>query len=134
VVLTFAVLYAVSVLAGVLTRSPGFSAMIALGVWGASSAIVNLHNTIRAALFGTEAPDWVVKLFDFCYTVLPKTTDLKLLGRYALSHSYLSPDMYARTFGRDLPNVDWAFSLGTTAAFTAAMLILAAWRFRRADF
>ncbi len=134
IVLTFAVLYSVSVLTGVLTRSAGLSAMIALGVWAVSGIIVGFHHSIRMALFGAELPDWTIKALDVCYAVLPKTTDLKLLSTYALSHSYLSPGMYARTFAKELPNVDWTFSLGTTAAFTAAMLILAAWRFKRADF
>jgi len=134
IVLVFAVLYSVSVLAGVVTRSAGLSGMIALGVWGLSGIVVNLHNRIRMMLYGAEVPSWLVTTFDACYTVLPKTTDLSLLSTYALSHSYLSPGMYARTFGRELPSVDWTFSLGTTAAFTAAMLALAAWRFRRADY
>jgi ABC-type transport system involved in multi-copper enzyme maturation permease subunit len=134
VIATFAVLYSVSVLAGVVTRSAGLAGMIALGVWGLSGLIVNLHQQLRLMLYGAELPQWLLSTLDVSYTVLPKTTHLALLSTYALSHSYLSPGMYTRTFGRELEHVDWTFSLGTTAAFTAVMLALAVWRFRRTDY
>jgi ABC-type transport system involved in multi-copper enzyme maturation permease subunit len=134
VLATFAVLSSVSVLVGVVTRSPGAAAMIAIGVWAVSGVVVGLHHTIQTMLYGTEVPDLLKRIFEWGYVILPKTTDLTHLNTYALSRSYLSPEAFVRTFGRELPPVDWVFSLGTTAAFTAVMLGLAAWVFRRKDY
>jgi hypothetical protein len=64
----------------------------------------------------------------------PKTSDLTSLNDYFLSRSHLSEAAYQRAFAGQIPKVDWLWSLGTTAAFTAAMLALAIWLFRRRDY
>lgn len=130
----FAVLYAVSVLVGVLTRSAGAAALVALGVWGLSTIVVEIRHTMKMLLWGADLPGWFVTLVDVSYLVLPKTNDLIALNTYALSRSNLSPDMYARTFGTALPPIDWAYSLGSTGLFVALMLGLACWRFWRRDY
>ena len=134
IVLMFAVLYSVSVLAGVLTRSSGLAALAALGVWGLSGIVVGLHHTIRMMLFGVDLPRWLVRTIEILYAVLPKTRDIAILNTYALARSHLSPEAFARTFGRELPPVDWVMSLGSTAIFTACTLAAAAWFFARRDY
>jgi len=130
----FAVLYAVSVLAGVLTRSAGLSTLVALGVWGASSIVVGVRHSLGDLFAGAEIPQMVKTSLEVAYTVLPKTKDLGLLNTFLLSRAQLSTDAFGREIGGILPDVDWARSLGTTALFTAAMLALAVWIFRRKDF
>ncbi|MBN1420222.1 MAG: ABC transporter permease subunit [Planctomycetes bacterium] len=131
---TFAVLYSVSVLAGVLTRSSGLSALAAIGVWWVSSIIVDLRHQLRMFFTGADPPRALERAFDIAYAILPKTKDLGHLNTFALSRAQLSPDAFARTVGEVLPRIDWVYSLGTTAAFTAAMLALACWRFSRKDY
>ena len=76
---------------------------------------------------------WLVTTVEAAYTVLPKIKDLDAMNRLALSQGHLSDHARARSFGQ-LPEIDWVFSLGTTAAFTAVMLGLAVWLFRRRDY
>ena len=85
-------------------------------------------------IFGANVPSSLVRAFDIGYVILPKTKDLSLLSTYALSKSHLSEAAFERTFARILPEVDWFFSLGTTALFVACMLGLAAWIFHKRDY
>jgi len=119
---------------GVLTRSSGLSALAAIGIWGATSIIVDVRHQLRMFFMGAEPPRALESALEVAYTILPKTKDLGHLNTYALSRAQLSPDALAHSLGQVLPEIDWAYSLGTTAAFTAAMLALAAWRFSRKDF
>jgi hypothetical protein len=133
----FAVLYSVSVLAGVLWRSAGLASLLTLGLWGASSAVVGVKHALAQGLFeifgGDDAPRWLVSTVDVLYGILPKTADLKTFNTLFLARSHLSPEALKRTFADALPPVDWVFSLGTTAAFAVVMLALACWVFQRRD-
>ena len=129
----FAVVYSVTVLFGVLTRSFGASALLSIGVWWVSSIIVQLKQSLPMML-GDEVPAGVQKAFDVAYAVLPKTSDIGALNIVLLSRSQLSEEAYQRQFGAQMPSIDWAFSLGTTAAFVAVMLGLAVWVFGRRDY
>lgn len=129
---SFAVLYAVAVLAGVATRSSGVSILIALVVWFVSSTVVSARHAIRGPL-AAHVPPWVDSVVEGAYAVLPKVKDLDYVSMFALSQSHMSEGARARHFGV-LPDIDWAFSIGTTAAFTAAVLAAAVWLFRRRDY
>lgn len=133
----FAVIYSVAVLMGVLTRSTGVSALVAIGVWWISSSVVTAKYAVEQML-GRESeqiPGSLRTAVDVAYKVLPKVKDFDFLTVEFLSRSHLSEQAYQRTFAGQIPDdIDWTFSLGTTALFTAAMLGLAMWRFARRDF
>jgi ABC-type transport system involved in multi-copper enzyme maturation permease subunit len=130
----FAVIYSVAVLVGVLTRSGTVSALVALAVWGTSSTMVAIKHNLRLLYRGQPVPEWLQTTLDVLYGMAPKTSDLTSLNDYFLSRSHLSEAAYQRAFAGQIPKVDWLWSLGTTAAFTAAMLALAIWLFRRRDY
>jgi ABC-type transport system involved in multi-copper enzyme maturation permease subunit len=129
----FGVLYTVSTLAGVLTRSSGVASLATLCVWGLSSVVVNTRQVLPAMFGQSKPPGWLGRTLDTLYTILPKTTDIAHVNSHFLSRSHLSPEALRRTLP-DLPRVDWLHSLGTTAAFAALMLGLAVWVFRRRDY
>jgi len=131
-VASFAVLYAVAVLAGVVTRSSGVSTLIALAVWFMSSIVVSARHALHGPLAG-HAPEWVKSSVEVLYGVFPKIKDLDALSTLAMAQSHLSTAARARQFGA-LPDIDWAFSILTTVGFTALMLALAVWLFRRRDY
>lgn len=128
-VFAFAVLYAVSVLVGVLTRSAGIATLVALAVWFLSSIVAGLR-AVPATELGL--PKWVADAVALSYAVLPKLEDLDTLTTTLLARAHLSDAARARMFSQ-LPEVDWWFSLGTTTLFAAAVLALAVWVFRRRD-
>ena len=130
-VTAFAVLYSVSVLVGVLTCSSGIATLVALAVWFLGSVVVGARHAVDA--FGSDVPAWLGDGLEVAYLVLPKIEDLDLLSTSLLARAHLSDAARTRILGV-LPEVDWAFSLGSTAAFTAAMLALAVLAFRRRDY
>jgi ABC-type transport system involved in multi-copper enzyme maturation permease subunit len=131
---TFAVLYSVSVLLGVLTRSAGLASLAAIGVWGASSVVVGLRHSIHAMFGRDEVPALLDTAIRVAYAILPKTKDLSLLNTYMVSRANLSESAYGREIALAVPDVDWVYSIGTTGLFTAAMLGIAVWFFRRKDY
>lgn len=131
---SFAVIYTVSVLAGVITRSSTVAALCAIFVWGTSSTLIAIRDGMKLLYFGQMAPEWLRTTLDILYDLAPKTSDLNTLNTYFLSRSHLSQAAYQRAFAQRMPHVDWAWSLGTTAVFGMVMLALAGWYFRRRDY
>lgn len=131
---TFAVIYSISVLVAVVTRSGVVSALAATGVWWFSSIVVSVHHQIRQMAWGADLPGWLETSIDTLYALLPKTTDLALLNQVALSRSSLSEEAQSRLFRGEWLEVDWVASLSSTAAFTAVCLAVAVWIFRRKDY
>jgi hypothetical protein len=126
----FAVLYSISVAVGVLTRSSGLAALATLGVWFVSGALAGVRRELGREF---EAPHWFARALETLYTILPKTGDLDELNKVFLSQAHLSEDALRRATMLEPAPVDWAFSLGTTGAFTVAMLAIAVWVFGRRD-
>jgi len=130
----FGVIYSVSVLVGVLTRSGTLAALLAIFVWGTSEVLIAIRHGLKTMYMGQAVPAWLQNTLEVLYGLAPKTGDLIALNTHFLSRSHLSEAAYQRTFAGQVPKIEWAWSLGTTAAFTAAMLLLAVWFFRRKDY
>jgi ABC-type transport system involved in multi-copper enzyme maturation permease subunit len=133
-VLSFAVIYSLVVFMGVLTRSGTIAGLLGVGTWWIAETTHMVRHALRLGGEWDGLPGWGQGLLNTTYWVLPKTQDLGLLNRMVLSKSELSPEAYDRLFGFVLPEVDWWFSVGTTAAFAVAMLGLAMWVFKRRDY
>jgi ABC-type transport system involved in multi-copper enzyme maturation permease subunit len=130
----FAVFHSVSVLVGVLTRSGGLSGLAAIGVWGLSSAVVGVRQGLKVMFQGEEVPAALKTSLDVAYYILPKTKDLASLNTTFLSRSHLSPQAAERVLPAEFLQVDWTFSIVTTALFALFMLALAVAFFRRRDY
>ncbi|MBL8900987.1 MAG: ABC transporter permease [Planctomycetes bacterium] len=127
----FAVLYAPLVLVGVITRSANVAGLAGLGVWWTSSMIVTFYDFSSGFAEYSAGVRGTMKVL---YTVVPKTSHIADLGQRWLIEARLGgPDGVGRMLD-DVQQFDWAFSLGTTVAFTVACLALACWRFRRTDY
>ena len=128
----FAVIYSIATLVGLWSRSAGLSALIAVGVWMIAGAVATARQLSKG--FGMfKMPEWLDRGLETIYTILPKTSDLSAMNTVFLAKAWLSPEARARVMLSDPPHIDYAFSFGTTAAFTVAMLALACWLFRRRD-
>lgn len=131
-VVQFAVLYSIATWIGLWSRSGGLSALVAIGIWMIAGAIAGVRQASKGLGF-LKMPDWVDRTVETVYTILPKTSDLSSLNTVFLAKAWLSPEARARVALADPPHIDYLFSLGTTALFTAAMLGLACWIFERRD-
>src|SRR5262249_42821736 len=74
----FAVLYSVAVLVGVWSRSAGLSALVAIGIWASAAAIASVRR-VSSDLGRFKMPEWLDRLLDAIYLILPKTSDVGLL-------------------------------------------------------
>jgi hypothetical protein len=128
----FAVVYSVSVLSGVLTRSSAVSALLAVAVWGLSGLVLLARQMLKM-MDPADVPQSATAALDAAYAVVPKTGDLARLNEVFLARSNLSPGAMHRAMLDKMVDVNWSYSLGTTALFTAVVLAFAAWSFRRRD-
>ncbi|MBX9584251.1 MAG: ABC transporter permease [Gemmataceae bacterium] len=149
----FAVLYSVSTLAGVLTRSTLF-AILATGLaWGlfwvvgkANDGVQNLKAVeadMRAKMPTAPVdpdgpmwgfvPRWLFAPITAVHAVTPRTYELdSRLGR-VIAEGVLTPYQLGKQGYDKPPREDWAEMLGVSAAFVVLMLGLACWRFETRD-
>jgi ABC-type transport system involved in multi-copper enzyme maturation permease subunit len=149
----FAILYAVSTLFGVLTRSTVVCILMTCFVWFVLWIVGLLHQWVAAAASPARPaamarhdaldedgaarfapPGWLANTVQVFYTVLPRTGDLGLLTTQLLSEELLS-DSERRQRRLELePPFRWAETLTVSGAFIAIMLGLACWRFATKDY
>mgnify|MGYP001007260392 CR=1 FL=1 len=139
----FAILYSVSTLCAVLTRSVIASILITCGAWFLFFIVGALHGVYEQQRMvetidnvpeekrSSTAPFWsVVRVLHF---VLPRPNDVENLGTQALmAHFIPSRPELARV--RELSSITWGESLAVSCGFIVVMLGLASWRFARKDF
>jgi ABC-type transport system involved in multi-copper enzyme maturation permease subunit len=150
----FAVLYAISTLFGVLTRSTVVCILLTLVVWAGLFAIARVY----AFVHPPEAPSGIealmaaqggagvnrqrrhseegtfVRAVDVAHAILPRTDDLGGLSTQLISQELLSSsERTMRGFTQQRP-VNWIESVGVSLAFIAVMLGLACWRFATKDY
>jgi ABC-type transport system involved in multi-copper enzyme maturation permease subunit len=134
---TFAIIYAMSTLVAVLTRSP-IAAMIVSIVFMLFLYIVGQVKTafdgIRAGGRGERMPEWAFTLVDTLNNVLPRYKDLDKLTSKLISDGTLT-DAELRATGLaaiDFPS--WSGTFGVSLAFIALMLALSCLRMVRRDY
>jgi ABC-type transport system involved in multi-copper enzyme maturation permease subunit len=150
----FAVLYSVSALFGVLTRSPIVSILMTILVWGFLFLLGWIHSGLEATrktppavanLAGREAPggespmqrrfpEWVYVTVDTLHYVMPRTRDLTHLNSQLIIRGVLLDDNPRLRELNKEPPFNWTESLTVSGIFTAVMLGLACWRFGTRDY
>jgi len=148
----FAILYAVSVLAAVLTRSALVAILVALLAWGGFSLAGYLNgkiNTARAEegklrqMMGPDAPPAdggsalglprnAETAIHFAARALPRGWDLDTQSARAIAHGVLTEqEIKKRNLDEELPS--WAETVGVSLGWIALLLGLACWRFEARD-
>jgi hypothetical protein len=130
--LHFAVFYAASALLAVLARSTAVCMAGSLGFWAGCWWVNNARNTAWAVTDGAwGAGRWLLEL---AYWALPKPADLNWL----LFHTLQGEKYFVQILDyRSLESrgaVQMELSVFTSLAFAVGLLLLAALRFRRADY
>ena len=134
----FALLYAVSVLIGVLTRSP----IVALSVtilmwmllWGVGWAYVGLTEFRNSPTKGEGVPQSVYMTVDALHFALPRTKDLDVTMTRVISRNLLTAAEIKKRNLDKLPQVIWYESLLASAGFLTVTLGLACWWFVTKDY
>ena len=136
----FAILYSVSTLIGVLTRSPIVSILVTLVVWFGLWMAGAFHQTLVAfdkdpafKSFRDEIPNWIYSTVDTVHFVLPRTSDLDVLNMHLVGTVLTDQQRREKGF-YSLPDVNWPESVIVSLVFIAIMLGLACWRFSRKDY
>lgn len=132
----FAILYAFSVLLGVLTRSSLTSILVTIGLWFILFLINQAFSLVHLPVMQKrieENASWVIPLVDSVYYVLPKPSTLSQLNNALLMQSYGSEEML-QLQREAISKISWSDTLSTSLAFIAVMLGLACWRFSRRDY
>lgn len=151
VVLTFvfAIVYSVSVLAAVLTRSTIFAILAAIGFWFFCNALGGVRTFLHME-FEKDVPVPVMKTLDAVYTVLPKPGEMDRLGAWFLDNPAFRKKIEERETARMSPAeqmemmrhrssyIEHEIPLSTVVwsslAFIAGVVGLSAWRFSRTDY
>jgi ABC-type transport system involved in multi-copper enzyme maturation permease subunit len=142
----FAILYSISALFGVLTRSSIVSILATCGIWfflfvvgllyslGEMQAMDEARRQVPPAERDSDNGFWMtIRAIHF---VLPRTSDLNSLGNEALARDFLPSttlgQMTREQMGREPFN--WGESITVSLAFIAVMLSLSCWRFATRDY
>jgi ABC-type transport system involved in multi-copper enzyme maturation permease subunit len=144
----FAILYAVSTLFAVLTRSVIVAIMVTFGAWfvlflvgllyglGEQRRMIEERNRVPVAeRVSDNAFFQVVRAVHF---VLPRTSDLDSLGSEALLYDFLPRDLIGEAMRAQQQTqrrpFNWTESITVSLAFIAVMLGLSCWRFATKDY
>jgi ABC-type transport system involved in multi-copper enzyme maturation permease subunit len=140
----FAILYAVSTLFAVLTRSAIVAILVTCGVWFFFSIVGTLYSfaerermleeieNVPAAERTSDNPFWgVVRSVHF---VLPRTSDLDNLGNEALLFDFVPQKLVDVIRQGQKSSISWGESLTVSLVFVALMLGLSSWRFAVRDY
>jgi ABC-type transport system involved in multi-copper enzyme maturation permease subunit len=137
----FAILYSVSTLAAVLTRSGVVAIIATCFVWlllfAVGRAYTFLHDNEEKARVhnpqAVEVPDWALPAATVVHHTLPRTDDMNPLITKLLAESLMPP---AEVRGFDLATraVNWGESIGVSLGFIVLFVGLSCWRFSTRDY
>ena len=143
----FAILYAVSALFAVLTRSAIVAILVTCGAWFVFFVVgllYTLGETSRMQETRRGIPpeqrtsdNAFFQVMRAVHFVLPRTSDLNQLGNEALLYDFFPRQALLREAMRDRQEVspfNWTESIAVSLAFIAVMLGLACWRFATKDY
>jgi hypothetical protein len=134
--LAFAMLHAVSVLVGVLTRSNGVAALAALGVWGAAVVVGKGRAVLESPMLGNELdlPRALREGIDVAWWILPKIPDIDAMNSRVIAAGTGATAQLTEGGGQLLPNNDPVAVIGSSLLFVIAVVGLACIAFRRRDY
>lgn len=128
---TFAAVFPVALLTGLVTRSGTLSSLAAVVAYSLAGLVGGIREQWSATGIALSAT-WKSAL-DTAWWIAPKTSELSNLGLLRLGRAELSPTAFER-FRQQVPEVaDLATTLGTTALFAVVFLAIAALLFRGRD-
>jgi ABC-type transport system involved in multi-copper enzyme maturation permease subunit len=139
----FAILYAVSTLFGVLTRSPIVAILMACGTWfllflvGFGYQLFETRRHMEEDHQVAEQERWSDNAFASfvkgAHLVLPRTSDLSRLMDQIVRSDFLTGKL-TNAARLDRTSITWGESIAVSLLFIAVMLGLSCWRFSSKDY
>ncbi|MCI0641419.1 MAG: ABC transporter permease [Gemmataceae bacterium] len=140
----FGIMYSISTLVSVLTRSAVASILISCGAWFGFFLVGTVHRLFQDQIrveetrnIPMEKRKWtdnpIGNVASALHAVLPRTSDLNHLSSRMLYSDFMTGSL-SEANKIDLRPVDWNESMGVSALFVVLMLGLACWRFQAKDF
>lgn len=134
---TFAIIYAVSTLVAVFTRSPIASMLVSIGFMlflYIVGQVKSAFDGVRDAGRGDRMPEWAFTLVDTLNNVLPRYKDLDKLTSKLISDGTLT-DGERRMFGlASIQYPSWEATIGVSLAFIVLLLGISCLRMSRRDY
>ena len=133
---TFAVLYAMSTLVAVVTRSAVAAMLLTVGFaffLFVVGQIKSGYDDVRAERPDAERSAWVGPVIDTTHDVLPRTRELDVLTRRLISEGTLTPATQRLAVQAAGPPAPLLATFGVSLAHIALMLAAACWWFGRRD-
>jgi ABC-type transport system involved in multi-copper enzyme maturation permease subunit len=130
----FAILYSVSALYGLLTRSPTVAILVSCVAWFGCWLVGTLYAYADASRKAPTLPEWAYPVLDVLHYLVPRTGDLNVLMSKVLSSQLLSPSELVGMDMANLPAIQWSESLTIAGGFVALLLGVSCWRFWRRDY
>lgn len=134
---TFAIIYAVSTLMAVLTRSPIAAMIVSIGfmlVLYIVGQVKTIFDAIRTEGRADRMPDWSFTLVDTLNNVLPRYKDLDKLTSKLIADGTLTPGEFRMLGLSSIQIPSWTGTFGVSLAFIALVLAFACWRFNKRDY
>lgn len=130
----YAVVYAISVLFAVLTRSVVAAIVVPLVAWFFGWGINGVKNLIlTAAAMNIALPMWLADVLDVISYALPRAGDINAMNDYFMLQGSYGEGMEDVVKQLGLPEVAWLKIVLSSAALIVVCLSLACWRFSRRD-
>jgi ABC-type transport system involved in multi-copper enzyme maturation permease subunit len=140
----FAILYAVSTLMAVLTRSSVTAILVTIGAWfffflvgTANQFFENSKRVEEVKNVPAEQRRWTNNAFGqiiaTTHAVLPRTSDLSRLGSLLILSDFMTGS-WSEARKLDPSRIEWGESLLVSGVFIAVILGLSCWRFGAKDY
>jgi ABC-type transport system involved in multi-copper enzyme maturation permease subunit len=131
----FAILYALSAMIGVLTRSQLACILISIGFWFFLVILNRVYVVVKTLGVDGGVPEALLYTVEAIHWVLPKPSDLSYLNDGLLLRSTGSEALY-RIHQEALQTAEfsWTKVIGTSLGFIAVMHGIGSWRFCRKDY
>ena len=130
----FAILYAVSVLFAVLSRSPIVAILMSCLAWFIFFLAGQAYFLVDFYVKEGKIPDgWYVRAVNGIHFVLPRPKDMDRLAAQVLAHD-LAPKIAVMDDHMNVAPTNWKESVTVSVIFIAVMIGLACWRFSTRDY
>jgi ABC-type transport system involved in multi-copper enzyme maturation permease subunit len=140
---SFAILYAISTVFAVLTRSAIVAILVTIVIWAGLWVVSAMHGYVEKMRIEDKKRDVAegerfedgnfAKVVNGMHFVLPRRDDLDTLTTRLLVRDLLTANQI-KAEKLDKSNVSWAESLGVSCAYIALLLGIACWRFSVKDY
>jgi ABC-type transport system involved in multi-copper enzyme maturation permease subunit len=130
----FAVLYAASVLIGIISRNTVAAILMTCLVWFGLWLLSIVYAMLDSQRNNPGDNEWVYPVVDTLHAVLPRTNDLDWLLRKVLTGQLIDEIQARSSGGPPIPDITWGSSIAVSLGFIVALMSLGSWRFYRKDY